>query len=232
MSPASPSFNAVAAAIPQEAIDAFTALAANGSKIKISAAIDKHGAAILDAADSQGRTAIIAAAETGHGHIMGLLLDRGASIDARDRDGNTALMTAAGHGYGHTACVLIERGADVNAVNTEGRSALFFAVTHRDTSGRSFRSFSGKMMPGKKKALVSLLLSRGANPSIRDAKGATAESWARQQGYAGVADQILKEAEAHARQRAVDVAVFTEGLPEDIVVLRARYKIGRPAGPG
>jgi ankyrin repeat protein len=54
----------------------------------------ERGAAI-DIADNRGRTALMIAAERGHGAIAAFLLARGAKADLRDKDGKSVRDLAA-----------------------------------------------------------------------------------------------------------------------------------------
>ena len=64
-----------------------------------------------NAADGDGITALIFAAQAGHTEIITLLLEKGASVSAANKDGTTALMEAAREGYIGIARLLIEKGA-------------------------------------------------------------------------------------------------------------------------
>ena len=83
--------------------------------------------------DKYGRTALMAAADYGHGGVVGALLEHGgAELDAVDNQGMTALMIAAGNGEAAVAAQLVEAGADATPRATrgsiyEGKTALEIA---------------------------------------------------------------------------------------------------------
>lgn len=70
--------------------------ARRGQTAAVAALLGK-GAAV-DAADKNGRTALMMAAEKGHADAVKLLLERGANADARDKDGWTAYGLAVMEG--------------------------------------------------------------------------------------------------------------------------------------
>ncbi|CAM6091404.1 unnamed protein product [Calypogeia fissa] len=63
------------------------------------------------AADYDGRTALHAAAATGHTDAVTLLIKQGADVNKRDSSGNTPLVAALRGGYGATAQVMLKGGA-------------------------------------------------------------------------------------------------------------------------
>ena len=72
------------------------------------------------------------AAGSGHGGVVGALLEHGgAELDARDVEGWTALMYAAASGQAAVAAQLVEAGADATLRATgdewEGKTALEMA---------------------------------------------------------------------------------------------------------
>lgn len=218
-------FNGASGApVPQDEADAFVKLAATSSKIAISARIAEHGSAIVEQMDSAGRTPMTAAAETGHKEVMGLLMDAGARIDTPDARGNTPLMIAVRHNQVATVNFLLDRGAKINATNNQGQSALMLAVTHRNSSVTR----GPTTMPRRKMEIIRILIDRDASFDIEDTKGNTAESWARKQGYRALADMLVREADSRRQAKAADIAMFSEGLPEDITVRRLRYKMNGP----
>ena len=92
--------------------------------------------------------------------LAALLIAKGVEIDARDNNGCTALHWAISQTKYNLAEYLIEKGADVNAIiqnepGVEGASPLHLAA------GRGHIH------------LVSLLLSKGANPIARTKGGQT-----------------------------------------------------------
>jgi uncharacterized protein len=82
--------------------------------------------------------------------IFKLLLSAGADPNAQDSSkyGYTPLIYAASLGQTEKARVLFDCGAEVNATNKAGQTALHLAVYHPE--------------------IIPLLLSAGANPSVRD----------------------------------------------------------------
>lgn len=75
-----------------------------------------------------GRTALQAASERGHMHLVGRLLDLGADVNAPPSPtaGYTAVQIAAGGGYTEIVKLLFQHGADINAASAKykGYTAL------------------------------------------------------------------------------------------------------------
>ncbi|KAK1469603.1 hypothetical protein CMEL01_01370 [Colletotrichum melonis] len=75
-----------------------------------------------------GRTALQAAAERGHEHLVSRLLQMGANVNAPPSPtaGYTALQAAAGGGYLAIVKLLLQHGADINAASAKykGYTAL------------------------------------------------------------------------------------------------------------
>ena len=83
-------------------------------------------------------------------------------------------MMAAYNGHTETVKLLLDRGAKVNAVDLTGRTALIYAA-------------SGPFAP-----TVQLLITRGADPNIRDAdEGFTALMFAAAEGQVEVIKALL-----------------------------------------
>jgi ankyrin repeat protein len=128
----------------------------------------------VNIANSHGQTLLYAAAAAGQHEMVQLLLAAGAKVDAVAKSGYTPLRIGAcptGPYYyqlpaGHLKVVrlLLAAGADVDAVCSNGETPLLAAAWRGDV------------------ALIQLLLSKGANPRVRDDCGKTAfvraaESW-------------------------------------------------------
>src|SRR6185503_12723640 len=111
----------------------------------------------------------------GRGNLdtVSLLLDRGADIERAAGGGGTALMEAAGNGDVEMLKLLLSRGANVNAVDEEGYTALACAASRRARA-----------------EAVRLLLSSGADPTIRTKQNETPLMIAEQNGDNGLVDVL------------------------------------------
>jgi uncharacterized protein len=215
-------FNKAAEKKPAANAQEFLVLAASGSNEMIEQSLDALGLELLNARDESGRTPLIRAAAAGHNGSLRLLVGKGADINAKDGDGNTALMMAALKGFDGVAKTLLDLGAEINLWNFQGQTALLLGATHLNNSnGR-------RPMSQRKKDTVRLLLDRNARIDLADNKGNTPAAWAQRHGYKDVAAMIAAEEERRRQLRAADIAVFTEGLPEDITFNSLRLK--RPGG--
>jgi ankyrin repeat protein len=119
-----------------------------------------------DAADSDGKTPLVAAAEKGRLEIVQLLLNKGAKVDLRDgKYRATPLIWASLGGHEAIAELLLARGADPKIKEQkQGVDALIAASARGRTK------------------LVKLLLDHGANPKTVDKEGKTAVMWAAKAG--------------------------------------------------
>ena len=81
----------------------------------------------VNAADQDGRTAMMWAAGRGNLICLQLLIVSGADVEAVDQNGVTIMRAAQG---GHLTCLklLVASGADVNAASDNGRTALMAAA--------------------------------------------------------------------------------------------------------
>src|SRR5574341_693640 len=116
-----------------------------------------------------GWTALHLAAHYGHEAIVKMLLAYGADPNARSNNdlANTPIHAAAAGGSKSLDALraLLANGADVNATQHGGYTALHAAAQNGD------------------RAMVDLLLTRGANPSIKSTDGRDAASFAREKGH-------------------------------------------------
>lgn len=140
------------------------------------------------------------------------------AVHWRDPDtANTGLTYAAAHGSHKydVAVFLMNSGADIDAQNNDGMTALMFGA--KDGS----------------ESYVELFLTRGADESLRNKGGKTAEDLAIDSGRRPVADEFEKHRRRVARaaeeavQRALDekkkalhedIAMICEGTRSDIVL--------------
>jgi len=129
----------------------------------------------VNAAKTDGWTALMLAAAEGHGATVAILMNAGAHPNAKNSLGRTPLMFASSYGFTDIVKDLLARGADPNVVptDTEGRTALMAAAVagHVET--------------------VQVLLSDGADAALTDKGGKTAFALAEAEGHSDVAS-ILK----------------------------------------
>jgi ankyrin repeat protein len=110
---------------------AFVESARNGNTTTVALFLD--AGMNPDVKDSNGQTALIAAATAGHIEVVRLLLDKGAQVDSL---GSQLLQDAATKGQTNLVQILIEKGVDANAQDGVGYTALKGAdATITDTNG-------------------------------------------------------------------------------------------------
>lgn len=119
----------------------------------------------IDDRDLFGSTTLMQAAAAGCSDTVQLLVDRGAGLHYQDNRGNTALLNAQS---ASTMKILLDAGALVDAQNDDGQTILHISALERD---------------GER---VQLLLERGADATLLDRMGHTAEELA-----GGAAQEIL-----------------------------------------
>jgi ankyrin repeat protein len=90
--------------------------------------------------------------------IVTMLIGAGANLNATDREGNTPLIKALRVKAIPTVKILIDSGADINIIDNTGSNALLLAA------------MNGELLISNKEIIKSLL-SRGANPNIKDKSG-------------------------------------------------------------
>ena len=154
----------LAAAVRAGELDALRAALASGTDV--------------EARDARGSTLLILAAYYGHLPLVEALLRAGASPNAADAArGNTPLMGAIFRGEDDVARRLLgDPRTDPDQRNHAGQTAAMFAALF----GRA--------------GMVAALAERGADFSLADAQGETAETLARKQGNDGLADVLARQA--------------------------------------
>lgn len=132
----------------------------------------------VEARDARGSTLLILSAYYGHLPLVEALLQAGASPDAADTArGNTALMGAIFRGEDEVARrLLADPRTEPDQRNHAGQTAAMFAALF----GRA--------------GMVGALAERGADFSLADAQGETAEALARKQGNDALADVLANHA--------------------------------------
>lgn len=112
----------------------------------------------VDARDRDGRSALHAAAASGHVGITQTLLAAGAAVDARAGDGSTPLIAAARAGANAVIAALARAKADPNLADADGTDALMAAAASTAAD----------------EATIEALLKLGADRTRRDRDGRTA----------------------------------------------------------
>lgn len=139
----------------------------------------------LTSSNVEGINPLIAAASEGHAEIVKMLVASGqVDINSKDKDGTNALMAASVRGHKDVVEILLQNGIDLNSQNSDGHSALMFAYNGKNQVQTLLDKYSEYMKDSHdnstkviKEALqthsdvVNLLLSRGADPNLKDNDG-------------------------------------------------------------
>ncbi|WYZ43856.1 hypothetical protein EsH8_VII_000292 [Colletotrichum jinshuiense] len=172
-----------------------------------------------------GRTALQAASERGHEHLVSRLLELGADVNAPPSPtaGYTALQAAAGGGYTAILKLLLQHGADIN-----GASAKY----------KGYTALQGACLRGHIE-VVDILLQQGAD--IHALGGIYGDGMAlhaaAEKGYVDIIERLLAAgADVNAcsfkrgrGQTALQSAVVG-GHDQAIQVLRSNDAVGRTGG--
>ena len=137
----------------------------------------------VNAAETDGATALHWAVRGERTSVVGLLIAAGADVTTATDYGVTPLSLAALTGNADIVRRLLAAGADANEATVGGQTALMTAARTGDV------------------ASVGVLLAHGAVVDARDdTHGQTALMWAAAEGNAGVVDALLRAgADIHAR---------------------------------
>jgi ankyrin repeat protein len=145
-----------------------------GQTVAMAAAVEQG--ARVDAADGDGRTALMYAAFNGHTEGVRWLLDRGAAVGSRDTVGRTALMFASTGPFADTVELLLDSGSSPNdADEFEGWTPIMFAAGEGQLD------------------VIRILLDYGADPSAVDKDGQVAADHAAANNHPQ-AEDVLRNA--------------------------------------
>lgn len=143
-----------------------------------------RGRVDVNAAQPDGSTALMLAADRGDVAMARLLIRANANVNAANEYGATALFVAAGRGNADLVTLLVEAGANPTAPLLSGETALMTAVNdgHIDA--------------------VRALIAHGADVNRAESRGGqTALMWAVAENYPDIV-QVLVEHGADARARS------------------------------
>jgi uncharacterized protein len=120
-----------------------------------------HKSADVNAAEADGSTALLWAANQNDGDLVARLLKAGADPKARNLLGDTPLAEATLHANTDMVRALLDAGADPSVAGPDGQTPLMVTARTADVDA------------------AKLLLAKGANPNVREAqRGQTALMWA------------------------------------------------------
>lgn len=100
-----------------------------GVKASVQLLLDRG--ADVNLKESEGRTSLCWASESGHIEVVRLLLKKGADLEAADGYGWTPLHLALWSGHIEVVRLLLEEGADLEAGDEDGRTPLLLALESR-----------------------------------------------------------------------------------------------------
>ena len=150
-----------------------TLIASNLSVLYGLEAEQEKNSNLMEAANNDGKTALLLAAEKGHSDIVSLLLLSGALVNVQDNDGCTPLQLAACGGHLEIVYKLLQTNADVNKRNKTGATPLWDAA------------YQGHPV------IVNLLRDNNADVNICDVSGRSALCAALKKGHYGVVECLL-----------------------------------------
>jgi ankyrin repeat protein len=135
-------------------------------------------ASVVDS--SSGNTLLHTAVCGGTSQMVKLLVSSSASVNAKNRAGDTPLLMLAQRisdwTWGIMKQLLQHPDIDCNILDAKGCPALHYAVLSNSSSGST---------------AMAQLLTRGADPSVKDGKGRTPLHLAAVKGYLGAAQQLV-----------------------------------------
>ncbi len=128
----------------------------------------------LDAADKNGISILMKAAEAGHTDICKELIGNGAKVNSRDDKGQTPLMHGSLSGNANIVKHLLEKGSNINHSDYEGQTALMLV---------SYQGYED---------IANVLIEKAADISMKDNEGRTALTLAAIAGESGCAELLMK----------------------------------------
>jgi ankyrin repeat protein len=134
--------------------------------------------------DDAGQSTLHAACKGGNPGIVKLLLENKLDIDQCDKMGETPIFKACRRCHSDVLKLLIEWNCDVNVLNINGLNALNIAINSEFVEEWRIRT--------ELKKVVKLLTDNDCSVNICDADGQTPLHRACKEGYADIAEILLK----------------------------------------
>jgi uncharacterized protein len=202
---------ALATAVPTgEASTPLIDAAARGDTAALRRALD--GGAAVNARDTSGRIAVLAATQGGHVDAARLLIAAGADVNAQDTQQDSAFLLAGARGHTEIVRLALQAGADLTLTNRYGGTALIPACHygHVDTvrvllqsridvnhvNRLGWTALLEAVILGDGSApyreIVRLLLAHGALPNLPDRDGVTALAHARRLGQTHIVEMLQR----------------------------------------
>ena len=184
---------AALAAVPVLAADAPVAAAPLAAAVKAgqrAAAIDiiAKKSADVNAAEADGSTALLWAANGNDADLVARLLKAGANPNVRNQLGSTALAEATFNANTEMVKALLDAGADPNAAGPDGQTPLMLVARTANV------------------AAAKLLLDKGANPNVKEKqREQTALMWAAASSQAPMMRELLAHGAEVDAKTAVDL---------------------------
>ncbi|GAB4268687.1 MAG: hypothetical protein Kow0092_22520 [Deferrisomatales bacterium] len=157
-----------------------------------------------------GATPLHWAALRGHREAAALLLDRGAAVDAPDEDGYTPLFWALAGGRRGAIELLASippgaggrEGAGGGDPELEALRVLLGHGAAVNTRVQRTWPAEAPTLPERQRAVIALLLERGADGNARSWRGDTPLDWAATEGFADAVELLLaRGASVHVRNQ-------------------------------
>ena len=184
----------------------------------LSSLLDEAPAGAVDWADAHGFTLLMHACTEGHGEVVQVLLDAGATLDLTNPQQETALHLASSIGYTDVVHLLVEHGADPSLQTASGVTASDLAAQlgHEALAAFLGAGSAAAKRPGRS-GLESLAVSSSA-PADEDARD--------------VAHKLLDADLSQLSSEALDeVEAILQILQEQITALRTAAAAPSAAAP-
>ncbi len=161
--------------------------------------------------NSEGRTALMYAAERNHIDYMNLLLKEGAEVNVQDYQGMTALMYASESVRLNAVELLIKNKAQVGTKDSEGRTALMHVAI--GSAGATIRDTFSVENTDYNRAVADVLIKNKAVVNDTDQYGNTPLMHAAANGELGVVYLLLdRKARVNEKNSAGNTAILCSAL--------------------